>query len=199
MQNCEIVLREFELQSRYYVHFRTNALAKGMNPFILPALNWIVPLLFYKDGYGIKLPRKVGVSFNQTEATKICILIIFMLYSFSFFFFFLVHRQNPCICLSFWFSLIFTGVCKWNSKIHLLTNSFLGNYHKIWSSDGVIRLYLKVSEKFLRLIFGADSRLWIYHLSERRFQLSYDHLYGRKVRNGTQRISSQFETFFFPS
>ena len=29
---CEIVTCEFELQSRYYVHFRTNTLEKGMNP-----------------------------------------------------------------------------------------------------------------------------------------------------------------------
>ena len=35
--DCEIVVTEFELQSRYYVHFRTNALGKGMNPLILPA------------------------------------------------------------------------------------------------------------------------------------------------------------------
>ena len=27
-----IVVSEFELQSRYYVHFRTKALGKGMNP-----------------------------------------------------------------------------------------------------------------------------------------------------------------------
>ena len=33
-----IVVSEFELQSRYYVHFRTNNLGKGMNPLILPAL-----------------------------------------------------------------------------------------------------------------------------------------------------------------
>ena len=31
-----IVVREFELQSRYYVHFRANTLGKGMNPLILP-------------------------------------------------------------------------------------------------------------------------------------------------------------------
>ena len=29
---------EFVLQSRYYVHFRANALGKGMNPLILPAM-----------------------------------------------------------------------------------------------------------------------------------------------------------------
>ena len=32
-----IVVSEFEFQSRYYVHFRTNTLGKGMKPFILPA------------------------------------------------------------------------------------------------------------------------------------------------------------------
>ena len=35
---CEIVAREFELQSRCYVNFRTNTLRKGMNPRILPAM-----------------------------------------------------------------------------------------------------------------------------------------------------------------
>ena len=33
-----IVVSEFELQSRYYVHFRANTLGKGTNPFILPAV-----------------------------------------------------------------------------------------------------------------------------------------------------------------
>ena len=33
--NCGIVVSEFVLQSRYYVHFRTNTLWKGMNPLIL--------------------------------------------------------------------------------------------------------------------------------------------------------------------
>ena len=32
--DCGIVVREFVLQSRYYVHFRTNILGKGMNPLI---------------------------------------------------------------------------------------------------------------------------------------------------------------------
>ena len=36
--DCEIVVSEFVLQSRYYVHFRTNTLGKGMNPLILPAM-----------------------------------------------------------------------------------------------------------------------------------------------------------------
>ena len=34
--DCEIVVSEFEPQSRYYVYFRTNILVKGMNPLILP-------------------------------------------------------------------------------------------------------------------------------------------------------------------
>ena len=36
--DCGIVVSEFELQSRYYVHFRANTLRKGMNPLILPAM-----------------------------------------------------------------------------------------------------------------------------------------------------------------
>ena len=36
--DCGIVVREFVLQSRYYVHFRANTLRKGMNPLILPAM-----------------------------------------------------------------------------------------------------------------------------------------------------------------
>ena len=35
---CGIVVREFVFQSRYYVHFRSNTLGKGMNPLILPAM-----------------------------------------------------------------------------------------------------------------------------------------------------------------
>ena len=30
--DCRIVVSEFELQLRYYIHFRTNTLGKGMNP-----------------------------------------------------------------------------------------------------------------------------------------------------------------------
>ena len=36
--DCEIVVSEFELQSRYYIHFLTNTLGKGMNSLILPAI-----------------------------------------------------------------------------------------------------------------------------------------------------------------
>ena len=36
--DCEIVVSEFVLQSRYYFHFRANTLGKCMNPLILPAM-----------------------------------------------------------------------------------------------------------------------------------------------------------------
>ena len=45
--DCGIVVCEFVLQSRYYVHFRANTIGKGMNPLILPAMGYIVPLLFF--------------------------------------------------------------------------------------------------------------------------------------------------------
>ena len=38
--DCGIVVREFVVQSRYYVHFRANTLGKGMNPLILPAMGF---------------------------------------------------------------------------------------------------------------------------------------------------------------
>ena len=36
--DCGIVVSKFELQSRYYIHFRANTLGKSMNPLILPAM-----------------------------------------------------------------------------------------------------------------------------------------------------------------
>ena len=36
--DCGIVISEFELRLRYYVHFQTNTLGKGMNPLILAAM-----------------------------------------------------------------------------------------------------------------------------------------------------------------
>ena len=36
--DCGIVVREFVLQSRYYVRFRANTHGKGMNRLILPAM-----------------------------------------------------------------------------------------------------------------------------------------------------------------
>ena len=38
VMDCRIVVSEFVLQSRYYVHYRANTLGKGMNPIIFPAV-----------------------------------------------------------------------------------------------------------------------------------------------------------------
>ena len=38
---------ELELQSLYYIHFRTIALGKNMKSFIPPPMSKIVPLLFF--------------------------------------------------------------------------------------------------------------------------------------------------------
>ena len=45
--DCRIVVSEFELQSRYYVHFQKNTLEESMNPLILIAMGKIVPVLFF--------------------------------------------------------------------------------------------------------------------------------------------------------
>ena len=37
--DCGIIVSMFELQLRYYVHFWTNTLGKGMNTLILPAMD----------------------------------------------------------------------------------------------------------------------------------------------------------------
>ena len=37
--DCRIVVREFVLQSRFYVYFRANTHGKFMNPLILPAMD----------------------------------------------------------------------------------------------------------------------------------------------------------------
>ena len=64
--DCDIVVNEFELQSRYYVHFRTIILWKGTN-FLNPAIiAWIVPLpSFWMNGFGIKQPTKVDMPLNK--------------------------------------------------------------------------------------------------------------------------------------
>ena len=37
--DCGIIVRKFELQSGYYVHFRTNTCGKGMDLIILPTMD----------------------------------------------------------------------------------------------------------------------------------------------------------------
>ena len=51
--NCGIIVSKFELQSHF--HFQINTHGKGVNHFILPALDYIVSLLSsYKNAFGIK-------------------------------------------------------------------------------------------------------------------------------------------------
>ena len=47
MLDCDIVISEFKLQSRYYIHFRSNTLGKGMNRF---SAFWLGHLTFVPDG-----------------------------------------------------------------------------------------------------------------------------------------------------
>ena len=66
--DSRFVVIEFELQSRYYVHFRTSTLGKATITLILPAIGVIVPLLpFSKDGFGINLLNKVDMLYKQTK------------------------------------------------------------------------------------------------------------------------------------
>ena len=37
--DCDIIVSEFEIQSRYYVHFQINTLRKGMNLLIPRAID----------------------------------------------------------------------------------------------------------------------------------------------------------------
>ena len=52
---CDILVSEFELHLRYYVHFRTNALRKGMNLRIFTGneLN-STAIVFNREGFSIK-------------------------------------------------------------------------------------------------------------------------------------------------
>ena len=36
--DCGIVVREFEIKSHSYIHFRINTVGKGYNPLILPSM-----------------------------------------------------------------------------------------------------------------------------------------------------------------
>ena len=61
-----IIVSEFVLQSHYYIHFQANNLGKGMKPLIIPAMGWIVLLLFFlENGFGIKYLTKVDMPLNK--------------------------------------------------------------------------------------------------------------------------------------
>ena len=66
-----IVVSEFELQSRY-VHFRTNNVGKGKS-FTHSQL-WVkhvAQLFFYKDDFRIKSPTKIDMPLNKQIKTNL--------------------------------------------------------------------------------------------------------------------------------
>ena len=63
--DCDFVLGEFVFHWIYFVHFRLDIFQKAMKSLSFPAMGWIVPLLFYKDGFSIKCPTKINTSFNK--------------------------------------------------------------------------------------------------------------------------------------
>ena len=65
--NCSLGVPEFELQSHYYVYFRTDTLEKGMNLFIpLPVVGWMISLLFsYKYVFDIKESKKIDMPLHK--------------------------------------------------------------------------------------------------------------------------------------
>ena len=68
---CGIGVSEFELQSRYYVHFRTNTLKKGMDP--LSSHLWVKEYRCCekkKDGFGIKQLENVDMPLNNNVQNR---------------------------------------------------------------------------------------------------------------------------------
>ena len=61
----------------YYIHFQANALGKGINPFIPPAMGYIASLLFFgKNSFGIKYPIEVEMPLSKDTNLKLFILNI---------------------------------------------------------------------------------------------------------------------------
>ena len=51
LAKCKFIVKDFELQSGYYVHFPGNILMKGMNSFMPATIRLISSLMFfYEDG-----------------------------------------------------------------------------------------------------------------------------------------------------
>ena len=76
--DCDIGVREIELQSWYYVSFRANSLEKK-KPLSPEVIDLMVQLLlfFYKDDFVIKLAKKVDKSLKQRNQNLILRIIRF--------------------------------------------------------------------------------------------------------------------------
>ena len=79
MLNSGLEVSEFDLKSRYYVHFRT--LGKGMKPLIPLTMGLVLSLLsFYRDVFGIKFTHEgwyVIKQRNQTKPKRILLHVIY--------------------------------------------------------------------------------------------------------------------------
>ena len=53
-QDYDIVVITFELDLRYYIPFWTKVLEKDINFIIFPAMDRIIPLLFFKSSFDTK-------------------------------------------------------------------------------------------------------------------------------------------------
>ena len=58
--DCDYKVNELELWSRYYIHFPSNILRKGTNPFITPVLCFLVSQLLFSSKMALALnnPQK---------------------------------------------------------------------------------------------------------------------------------------------
>ena len=65
--NGGILAYEFELKSRYYIHFRTSTLGKGMRSLLrLPSHGLNITLIsLKKSGFGITYSMKVDMALNK--------------------------------------------------------------------------------------------------------------------------------------
>ena len=60
----DLKVSKFDLQSRYYVHLRTNTFWGKVWSSEFPS-NGLNKLLFYKDGLGIEKPTKVDIPLQK--------------------------------------------------------------------------------------------------------------------------------------
>ena len=74
MLDCDIVVIELKLLSRYYVHFRT--LRISINPFYLSRI--VLPKLFYKDCFGIRLPTKIDMPLNKETKNNSSLYLMYL-------------------------------------------------------------------------------------------------------------------------
>ena len=102
-----IVVSDFELQSCYYFYFKTNTLVKGLNLHIIPAMGFIISLLFfYKDGFGVKYPTQFDMSLNNLTICCFFFLVFFNFPSVFLWSIYLIFFTQSLLLLFLSFSLL---------------------------------------------------------------------------------------------